>query len=246
MTINKAVKLSFIHYLLLYYSLFHHTRVDQGILIISQKILSIFRGLPRRQQYINHQSESIFNELRNDPAQQTTTNFKRRVSVHLTQPRLTCLIHQKIQTKYLKIDSLSRTDQPCISNCVTNISCYLFHLRQDLIIEVESCMVETVLIKFTVRKLVSRLKFIIIWQVLLYCIVSEMNSLRNFFGCELLRSCANVALLIPIKFETSTHLHTQHIATNVKFALFVKQRRDVLLKQKCSFLWSWWIVENIL
>jgi hypothetical protein len=237
MTINKAVKLSFINcFLLLYYSLFHHTRVDQGILIISQKVLSIFRGLLRRQHNIDHQSESILNELRNDPAQQTTTNFKRRVSVHLTQPRLTRLIHQKIQTKYLKINPLSCTDQSCISNCVANVPCYLLHLGQDLIIEVESCMVETVLIKLTVRKFVSRLKFVIIWQIFLHCVIGEVYSLRNLLGCELLRSCANVALLIPIKFETSTHLHTQHIATNIKFALLIKKWRDVLLKQKCAFL----------
>lgn len=50
---------------------------------------------------------------------------------------------------------------------------------------------------------------------------------------ELLTTCSQVALLVPIGFQLTSEANNQHETTNIKFPILVEEWLDVFLNQSC-------------
>jgi hypothetical protein len=81
-------------------------------------------------------------------------------------------------------------------------------LGQYLLIEVEGGVIVAVAIEFVVGELVGGLKLVVVGQVLLDCVVGQVDALANLLRGELLRSGSDVPLLVPEELEPSAHLHS--------------------------------------
>ena len=78
----------------------------------------------------------------------------------------------------------------------------------------------------------------------LHGIVGQMDSFTYLLGRKFLRCRPDVTLLIPKEFQPSSHLHAQHVATDIEFPLLIQQRRDVLLEQVAAILALGWVMED--
>jgi hypothetical protein len=81
-------------------------------------------------------------------------------------------------------------------------------LGQYLLVEIEGGVIVAVAIKLVVGELIGGLKLVVVGEVLLDCVVGQVDALANLLRCELLRSGSDVALLVPEKLEPSANLHS--------------------------------------
>lgn len=171
-------------------------------------MLGIFRSLLRRVEYIIYQSEGILQHLRNNPAQQTTTNLKRRIGINLTQPRSTIPINQIIQPKQLKPNPPPSPNQSPITNSMTNIPRNPSNFGNNIPIKIKRSIIQTIFIHIPIGQLIRRFIFVIIRHILLYCIVCQMHTLWYPLQCKFLWCSTDITLLIHVKFKNLTHLNT--------------------------------------
>jgi hypothetical protein len=208
-------------------------------------MLRVLRGLSGRQEDVVHQPESVLQHFRDNTTQQTAADLQRRVSVDLTQPRLAPRIHQIVQTEQLETNPPTVSNQPLIPHRTAYVPTNPLNFRQDLGIEIESGVVETVLVELMVRQFVGRLEFVVVRHVLLNGVVGQMDTLGHLLRREFLRSSANVTLLVHIELQSLVDLHPQHVAPDVKFTLFVQQRIYVLLQQVSLLLRPRWMYQQV-
>lgn len=70
----------------------------------------------------------------------------------------------------------------------------------------------------------------------MYSVIGKMDFPLEVEDIELVRSCSDIAFLIPVSLEDSVELADHHIVADVKFPLFVKERSvDVELDDEGLF-----------
>lgn len=171
-------------------------------------MLRIFWSLSGRQKDIVDQPKGVLQHLGDDPTQQTAAYLQRRVGVYLTKPWFPPRIHQIVQPEQLKTNPAAISNQSIVAHCTAYVPSDPLDFGQNLAIEIESGVVEAVLIEIVIGEFVGRLELVIVGHVLLNGIICQMDTLGYLFGCEFLRGSANITLLVHVKLQGLVHLHS--------------------------------------
>jgi len=88
------------------------------------------------------------------------------------------------------------------------ISGYSFHFWQHLRRKVVGSVIDKILFHIAIRKFVTGLMLSIVFHVLLNGVICQVNAFGYFIYSKFIRSCSDVAFLVPVKFQASSDLYT--------------------------------------